>query len=311
MATKTKDKSNGRAGQEKIYQIVTDRIVSALEEGTVPWQRPWHVEGGVHKNLKTKTAYRGINQFLLDMTAMSAGYTAPYWLSLKQAGEMGGKVKKDSESTLVIFNKPMVWEDEKDLDENGKPKKKTYWLLRYYRVFNIEQIEGIDPKKIPAKPEHEEFTPIERGDKLLAGIRNAAKVRHGGDHASYSPLLDVINLPNPEQFTSPESYYTTRYHETIHSTGHKDRTGRIKDWAGFGSDPYAKEELVAEMGAAMLGALTGVDTAASQKNTKAYIQSWMRRFKDEPELLIKAGAQAQRACDYITGDDARYLNKED
>ena len=296
MATKTKKTSKKGNGTAVIYQMVTDKIVQALEEGTVPWHRPWRVEGGVHMNLKSKRPYRGGNQFVLDIVAMTEGYTSPYWLTYKQAEEMGGQVRKGEKSTFVYFFKPIkITTDEKD--KEGNKVVKTIPLLRYYRVFNAEQVDGIE-EKLPKPDEKErEFKPIEICERMLKGMPNPPKLSHGGDRAVYSPDKDAIRLPGRKQFDSPEAYYLTSFHEHAHSTGHKKRLGRVKSWTTFGSDPYAKEELVAEMASAMLASLAGVEIKVEQ--TAAYIQSWIKRFKEDKKLLVSAGAQAQRACDYI------------
>lgn len=287
-------------GTDKIYTMVTDRIVKALEEGTVPWQRPWRVEGGVHKNLVSKKGYRGVNQFLLDLTAMSAGYSSPWWMSYKQAGELGGNVKKGEKATVVVFFKPIkVKTDERD--ENGKEVLRTIPLLRYYRVFNVEQTEGIPAEKIPqVKAEDPEFTPIEQAEKVIAEMPNRPTFSHGGDRAYYMPSTDAVRLPKPEKFDAPEHYYSTAFHEFVHSTGHKSRLARIKDWTGFGSDPYAREELVAEMGAAMLDSVVGIENTTAD-NSAAYIASWIKRFQEDKKLLVQAGSKAQAAADYILG----------
>lgn len=301
----TKTKSKGKGGQEMVYEMVTERILAALEEGIIPWHRPWRVEGGVHKNLKSKRGYRGMNQWLLDYAAQLGQYTSPYWLTYKQAEELGGNVKKDEKTTIVVFNKKMSFKDEKDKDENGDPKIKNYWLLRYYRVFNLEQTEGIDPKKIPVITEHEEFTSIERAEKLIKGMPNAPKLSHGGDRAYYNPGSDSVRLPGRKQFHSAEGYYAVSFHEHIHSTGHRDRLNRwTKELPLMDKGDYSREELIAEMGASMLCVLTGIDTKEGQDNTTAYIQNWIKRLNEDPKFVMQAGQRAQRACDYIL--DVKY-----
>lgn len=298
MPTKTKKSKSKkpRRTQDEIYAAVTNRIIDALGEGRVPWRKPWKVEGGLHKNLVSKKFYRGVNIWLLDLSAMLAEYESPYWLSFKQAKDLGGNVKKGEHGTEIVFYKRYAKETD-ELDENGKKKVKVIWVLRSYTVFNLEQTEGIDPKKIPEIPKAEKFSPIERAERFVKDIHNAPKLRHGGDRAYYRPGTDSIGMPKPEQFDSPEDYYATLFHEEVHATGHKSRTGRVKDWERFGSDPYAKEELVAEMGSSMVCALLGLEV--DHTNTNAYIQSWVKRFEEDKRLVVQAGAKAQGACDYM------------
>jgi antirestriction protein ArdC len=294
--TATKSRTNGKT--KDVYKEVTDRIIAALEEGTVPWRRPWKIEGG-HRNLVSKKPYRGINPFLLELTAMEEGYEKPYWVTYKQAEALGGNVKKGEKSTLVVFWKILNFDtDERDKDGNKKVKKVP--LLRYYRVFNVAQCEGIEDK-VPVIEEND-FDPIERAEQVISDMPNPPSFSWGGDRAYYNFATDAIRLPAKKRFDSAEAYYSTAYHEMIHSTGHKDRLGRIKDWAMFGSDPYAQEELVAEMGAAMLCGVSGIEV--QKENTAAYIQHWIERFKDDKKLLVSAAGQAQKAADSIIEEES-------
>lgn len=306
MATKTRKKG---ISPEKIYQEVTDRIIAALDEGTVPWKRPWKV-AGAHRNLISKKNYRGINQWLLDLTAAAEGYSSPWWMTYNQAEGLGGNVKKGEKSTMIVFFKPIRIETD-EVDRFGKKIVKTIPLLKYHRVFNLEQTENIDPKKVPVEEKGNEFTPVERAEKLIAGMPKRPELQHGGDRAYYRPSEDYIRLPKQEQFDSAEHYYSTSFHEHIHSTGHESRVGRkeVEDVKGFGGDPYAKEELVAEMGAAMLMALTGIEVDSTKEATKAYCQNWGKRFKEDRKLVVSAGAAAQRACDFI--QDIKYEANSD
>lgn len=295
MATKTKKSS----GKKDVYQAVTDRVIAALEEGTVPWQRPWQTQGGLHKNLNSKKAYRGINQFLLDLTSLTEGYTSPWWMSYKQAKALGGQVRKGEKGTYVVFFKPIRIETDEIDKKTGKKKIKTIPLIRDYVVFNAEQIDGIDPKKIPNAITHEEFTPVERCERIIKGMPNAPKMYHGGDTASYNVETDVIRMPARKQFHSAEGYYATDFHERIHSTRHESRLNRFKAKTHEGR---AKEELVAELGSSMMCAIAGIENARTMDQTNAYIKSWLRALKDDKKLVVGAGSQAHRACEYILGE---------
>lgn len=314
-ATKTrktkKSKGNGKS-TEDIYTEVTNRIVKAMEGGHIPWHKPWRTKGGgiIHQNIVSKKPYRGINPFLLELTAMENGYVSPYWVTFKQAKDLGGNVRKDEKSTLVVFWKILRFKTD-EVDDKGKPKIKTIPLLKYYRVFNIEQCENIPEGKIPTveAPEEEderEVVTVEEAQAIIDNMQNAPKIIHRGGSAFYSPTKDYIGLPKQEDFDSDEHYYHTAYHEMVHSTGHESRTGRMKDqWTTFGSDPYAKEELVAEMGASMLAGVAGIDIPETQENTTAYIQHWISRFKEDKSLLVGAAGKAQAACDYILNTEQK------
>ncbi len=229
-----------------VYQIITDRIISQLESGTVPWHKPWNV--GTHggpQNLISKKEYRGVNVFLLSCMP----YSMPYWVSYKQAQQLGGNVCKGEKSTPVIFWK---WLEKTDT-ETGKPFKVP--LLRYYNVFNVSQCDGIDGK-IPQVEESdvEPFEPIAECERIVEAMPDRPEIRHGMDGGFYQPSNDFVGMPDRERFDSPEGYYTTLFHELTHSTGHKNRLNRkgIATIAGYASETYSKEELVAEMGASIL-----------------------------------------------------------
>lgn len=289
---------NGKTS-EQVYEEVTNTIIEALEEGTVPWQKPWKVQGGVHINFSSKRPYRGVNQWLLDIAAMRAGYESPYWLTFKQAKAKGGHVKKGEKSTLVVFWKIIKKQTDEIDPRTGEKVVANIPLLRYYRVFNIEQTEGIE---IPTVAKADEFDAIERAQAIIDNMQKRPPITHGGDVAAYSPTTDKVRLPKKESFDTPEDYYMTAYHELVHSTGHKDRLGRVKKWDFFGSDPYAREELVAEMGAAMIGGFAEIEIPVID-NSAAYIKGWLKRFKDDRKLVIHAASKAQKAADYIIGDE--------
>ncbi|UFS71760.1 ssDNA-binding domain-containing protein [Geomonas sp. RF6] len=278
----------------KTYDVINARITELLEAGTVPWRKTWNAEANVPKNLVSGKEYRGINIFLLGCMT----YGSPYWLTFKQATEKGGHVRKGEKSSPVIFWK---WIDRKDADgddaedtSNGKVP-----LLRYYSVFNLEQVEGIPS---PPSPENiiNPFTPIERAEQIIAGMPLRPDIRHGGNEASYSPMLDYVRLPEPSAFQSPEEYYSTVFHELTHATGHASRVGRkgILEPSFFGSHSYSKEELVAEMGAAFLCGIAGIEQGTIV-NSAAYIRGWLKALKDDKKMLVMAAAQAQKSSDYI------------
>jgi len=197
-----------------IYAIVTDKIINLLEQGVVPWRRPWTATG-LPRNLVSKKPYRGINHFLLSASKC----VSPFWLTMRQANELGGHVRKGEESTLVVFWKvDDAKQSTEDLDsEETDGKARRRFLLRYYRVFNLEQCELPQAvlDKIPTVETHE-HDPIEAAERIIAAMPNPPEIQHAGSKAFYSPFADRITLPPRELFTSAEEFYATALHETIH-----------------------------------------------------------------------------------------------
>lgn len=263
-----------------VYESVTDRIVAALEEGVVPWRQPW--VGGGPVNVRTGRPYRGVNTFLLGISK----YGDPRWGTYKAIREVGGNVRKGEKATWIVLWKPVKKRAETE-DEQG-----SYLLLRQYAVFNAEQADGL-----PAFVTEYEHEPIERAQMVVAGYVPGPAVLYGGGAASYSPAKDLVRCPDLGQFTTPEAFYSTLYHELVHSTGHEKRLNRLEP-ALFGTDPYAREELVAEMGAAMLCGVAGID---NQDESASYVAGWLERLRNDRKLVVQAAAQAQKAADLILG----------
>jgi len=275
-----------------VYQIVTDRIIAKLEEGVIPWKKPWNAEAGAPKNLVSKRDYRGINSFLLGMSA----YESPYWMTYRQAQTFGANVRKGEKSTPVVFWKQLETTDKKSGDAISIP------LLRYYNVFNLSQVEGMPEKHLPPAPAatDREFNPITSAAALVDAMPQRPQIVHGSTAAYYRPSTDTVSMPRPESFVGSAEYYSTLFHELAHSTGAAVRLNRPEITAGdvsFGSHSYGKEELLAEMTAAFICATAGIDMTID--NSAAYVQSWMRTIKADSKLLILAASGAQKAADFI------------
>lgn len=272
------------------YNVVTDRIIEALEKGIVPWHRPWKsVNGGGPISLATGKPYRGMNVFILETTAALNGYTSPYWTTFKQAKERGGAVRKGEKGTPVVLWKPI-----KASEEQRSEGKKDFMLMRYFTVFNVEQCDGIEVPELEPLPEHD---PIESCETIAAGY-TAVEVKHGGDRAYYSPVLDYVGMPIIGAFDTPEHYYGTLFHELAHSTGHESRLNR-KFGGSFGSEDYGQEELVAEMAAAFLCGDAGIEV--NVEHHAGYLASWLKVLNDDRKMIVQAAGQAQRAADLVLG----------
>lgn len=279
--------------KKSVYEIVTERIMEKLEQGIIPWRKPWAMYPAV--NWVTQRPYRGLNQMLLEPGEYAT------WNQVKKAG---GKVKKGAKSGIVCFWRMIeVEEEEKDIlnartgqMERHKPKKKIPFL-RYYRVFNIRDCEGLEPKQEIPVYDHD---PIERAEEVIEGYPDCPQIAFAPGRAFYRPSDDTISIPEKPDFEKAEEYYSTLFHEAIHSTGHKNRLARsgILEMAGFGSHEYSKEELVAEIGAAMLCGEAGI-VQETLDNSTAYIQSWLKALDNDKKLVVFAASQAQKAADYV------------
>lgn len=283
-----------------VYEIITQRILDEINKGTLPWHRPWKtVDGEEPTNLSSRKAYRGLNRFLLSLVP----YERPFFVTYKQAQEMGGNVKQGEKGHQVIFWKRELYN--KKNETTGESETVNGFLLRYYTVFNIAQCDGLE-KWTPTKPEYNpvDLLPIERAESIARHYPSAPAVRYKAQsRAYYSPSDDTIVLPERWQFISPAEYYSTLFHELTHSTGHKDRLNRstLTDLVCFGDTNYSKEELVAELGAAFLCGEAGIENEAALKNSAAYIDGWRRKLSQDSRLIIQAASHAQKAADHILG----------
>lgn len=272
-----------------LYKEVTDRIVAALEAGTVPFIKPWTTTSGMPENAVTGRPYRGINVLLLSIAGQAAGYASDQWLTFKQALAAGVPVRKGEKATRIYFFKRLEVEEKTGEAEGAS---KVIPMLREYYVFNVAQLEGTLPNAKAIEPRA--FVGDATVDAYLAAT--GAKISHGGDRAYYSSGSDEIRLPAREAFTSATSYYAVALHELTHWTGHESRMARTFG-KRFGDEAYAAEELVAEMGAAFVCAGLGLEYTLQHA---AYIASWIRVLKNDKRAIFTAASAAQKAVDYLT-----------
>lgn len=274
-----------------VYQMVTDRIIEQLEQGIIPWERPWTgVRAGAF-NRVSKRPYSLLNQMLLK----HAGEYATF----KQWTELGGKIKKGAKSEIIVFWKILEIEEE---NEKGEKEKKTLPILKYYNVFHISQVEGVKPLEQPFA----EVEPIEEADKIIFDYVEREHIdfqEKASNEAFYSPSRDCVVVPMKEQYQHINEYYSTTFHELTHSTGHKNRLNRLQSGAvaAFGSETYSKEELVAEIGSASIMNMLGIETTKTFRNSAAYIQNWLSVLKNDNNMIISAASKAEKAVDYIFG----------
>jgi antirestriction protein ArdC len=283
-----------RLTRRDAYEIITSRILSALEKGTVPWHQPWTSQPPA--NLITRKAYRGVNAFVLSCSP----YASPWWATYRQIEDLGGHVRRGEHGTPVCFWK---WIEKEQAEQHNQidPPADRMPILRYYIVFNSEQCQGIAhhlPVGIPGPTEA-----IAAAEAIAAGMPHPPRIQCRGGEASYSPRLDLVTIPALANFENPEAYHSTLFHELAHSTGHPTRLNRpsVSEACPFGSTNYSKEELVAEMAAAFLCGHAGISNSTIDSSS-AYIVNWLSRLSQDRKLLIHAAGAAQKAADCILGE---------
>lgn len=276
-----------------IFAAVTDRIIEALEKGTVPWKKPWVGTGNSCISYSTGRQYSLLNCILLGMKAGE-------YASFNQVVQAGGHVRKGERSRIVVFWKPI----EKQNPDTGEIE--THFILRYYNVFHLDQCEGIEPRwraSMITEP-GKDLKPDERAEKVIRGYVERSGVKlmiQKSDKAYYQPATDQVVVPLLSQYGEQAEYYSTLLHELTHSTGHASRLNRLKDVAAFGAD-YSREELVAEIGSAFLMNHVGLETPSTFDNSAAYIQGWLSALKNDKRLVVSAAGAAEKAVKYILGE---------
>ena len=270
-----------------IYKEITSRIIAEMENGIIPWQKPW-VASGSCISYATGKPYSLLNQMLLGR--------AGEYATFKQIRQAGGYVRKGEKAHMVVFWK---WLEQKD-EETGEVKEVPF--LRYYNVFHIDQCEGLTAKH--TKPLPNSVDPDETADSIITDYcsREGVTLTHeAGDRAFYRPSTDSITLPHMAQFALTAEYYSTAFHELTHSTGHSKRLNRLDKTAFFGSEAYSKEELIAEIGASALVNLAGLETSNSFRNNTAYIQNWLSVLRNDKRFIVSASGKAEKAVNLILG----------
>ncbi len=279
------------AKKADVYEIVTGRIIEQLEKGIVPWRKPWTVDAGPPRNLITGRKYNSINLLLLN----TFNYPQNLFLTFKQVTEIGAKIKGGAKGHLIAF-----WKWPKKNEEGKQAEKQNTPYLRYYYVFNIDQCVGIPESILPANNLSRPNDPIESCLKIVNEMPNKPKIEHLSKDACYRVRTDSVHMPNIEHFLDDDSYYQTLFHELIHSTGHESRLNRkeIVNPEKFASENYAIEELTAQIGMCYLMSEAGVGEMHFD-NSVAYIQTWLRRLRNDKRLIVYASSQAQKATDFI------------
>ena len=288
-----------RTKKQDIYTRITNQIVSHLEKGVRPWVRPWnaeHAAGRITRPLRHNgKPYSGINVLSLWASAMAQNFAAPIWMTFKQASELDAHIRKGEKGSLVVYADSITRKETNE--KTGDEIDREIPFLKGYTVFNVEQIDGL-PEVYYAKATSnlEPVARIEHAEKFFAAL--GATIRHGGNRAFYSIAADAIQMPPFESFQDADSYYATLAHECTHWTGSKARLDRDFGGHRFGSEGYAVEELVAELGASFLCA--DLELALEPREDHAsYIATWLRVLAADNRAVFTAAAHAQRAAEFI------------
>lgn len=295
---KKEEQTMQNSERQDIYTRITGQIVASLEQGVRPWMKPWSGEnaaGRITRPLRHNgTPYSGINILMLWGASVEHGFSSPNWMTFKQALDMNAHVRKGEKGSLVVYANTFTRTEE---DTEGQEIEREIPFLKGYTVFNVEQIEGL-PEHYYAKPEPR-FTAVQRIDNAeVFFAATHADIRYRGGRAYHAQEADYIQLPPIESFLDAESFYATLAHETTHWTKHPSRIERDFGRKTWGDEGYAREELVAELGAAFLCADLEI-TLQVRDDHASYIAIWLQVLKNDNRAIFQAAAHAQRAVDYL------------
>jgi antirestriction protein ArdC len=305
MTTPTRNPSrkayDGPSPEEK---LAAD-LIALMEQGINPWRRPWVGHHGEHRNLLTGHQYRGGNPLLLEVGNLSRGNTLPLWMGAGQAKANGWHPAKGSKAARIAQPRPVTIEDENTHPGEISTKARSFTVYKLVPVFNAADLVGVDEDSAAAlarrideatgsiehRPEPDRLT---HAEVVLQAWQ--VKAQSGGALACYSPALDLISLPEPRAFDSREHFAATWAHEAIHSTGHKDRLARNLS-GNFGTPSYAREELIAEMGSAIL--CRRLQIGSELQGHADYLNGWCQVLREDPRAVLKALGAAKKAADLI------------
>jgi len=285
--------------RQDVYTRITGQIVADLEKGVRPWVKPWnaeHAAGRITRPLRHNAQpYSGINILSLWMSAMAQNFAAPIWMTFRRALELDAHVRKGEKGSLVVYAKSITCTEHDE--KSGEDVEREIPFLKAYSVFNVEQIDGLPgiyyAKSVaPLDP----VARIDHAEKFLHAT--GVTISHGGTHAYYNHSTDAVQMPPFESFRDADSYYSTLAHELTHATAHKTRLDRDFGGHRFGSNAYAQEELVAELGAAFLCADLEL-TLEPREDHAAYIVNWLEVLQNDNRAVFTAAAHAQKAADFI------------
>ena len=289
-----------QTARDDVYTRVTDAIITELEKGVRPWLKPWnaeHMAGKINRPLRHNgEPYKGVNVLMLWMAAEAQGYASPIWMTFNQAKEMKAGVRKGAKGSLVVYANHLT---RTETGEDGEEAERDVYFMKGYTVFNVEQIEGLPDRFYePAAPRLDPVQRIDAADLFFANT--GAAIRHGGNQAYYAGVTDHVQMPPFESFRDAEAYCATLAHELTHWTKHPARLDRDFGRKRFGDDGYAREELVAEIGAAFLCCDLGI-TPEPREDHASYLAHWLGVLKEDKRAIFQAAAHAQKAVEHLHG----------
>ncbi len=289
-----------QTARDDVYTRVTDAIITELEKGVRPWLKPWnaeHMAGKINRPLRHNgEPYKGVNVLMLWMAAEAQGFASPIWMTFNQAKEMKAGVRKGAKGSLVVYANHLT---RTETGEDGEEAERDVYFMKGYTVFNVEQIEGLPDRFYePAAPRLDPVQRIDAADLFFANT--GADIRHGGNQAYYAGGTDHVQMPPFESFRDAEAYCATLAHELAHWTKHPARLDRNCDRKRFGDDGYAREELVAEIGAAFLCCDLGI-TPEPREDHASYLAHWLEVLKEDKRAIFQAAAHAQKAVEHLHG----------
>ncbi|TDH17800.1 DUF1738 domain-containing protein [Segetibacter sp. 3557_3] len=285
-----------------VYQDVTNRVIEALQQGDIVWQKGWNALG-LPQNLVSHKPYRGWNVFWLNFVTMVKGYKTPYYITFNQAQNLGGTIRKGEKGVRITYWATLQHQDNtretEELATSDTEPTRTRMVPKVHTVFNYDQTEGLELPQIESMF-RKDVNSIAACEDIISAMPSKPQVMNAGDQAYYQPAVDRITMPIRGLFLSDEAYYATFFHELAHSTGHSSRLNRpeLMETDGFGGVNYSKEELTAELTASFLCAIAGIQHPTIQ-NAAAYIQGWLKALQNDKTLVFKAASHAQKAADYI------------
>ncbi|WP_299155068.1 zincin-like metallopeptidase domain-containing protein [uncultured Tateyamaria sp.] len=284
-------------------EAITNELIRIIERGVLPWRKPWTAGGSTQPLRHTGEPYQGVNNFLLTMRTMVAGYSSPYWMTMRQANEMDAKIRKGEKSALVVFygqsRKEAAEASSSSGDETDGEAARAFRFQKSYRVFNADQIEGL-PESFHPSPLPETAHPPAKPIPHIQAFFDAIDITtvFTGREAYYIPAVDKVYMPLIELFEDPRSFYGVWAHEMSHATKARHRLNRSFGHARFGNTAYAREEIVAELASCFLGQKLGF-TAHTLEMNAAYLDNWLRVLRSDKTAIFQLAADAQRACDWL------------
>jgi len=287
-------------------QAITNELISILERGTMPWRKPWKAGASTCPLRHSGEPYQGVNNFLLTMRTLMHGYASPFWMTMRQANELDARIRKGQKSSLVVYYGQSYKDGEdksarakpSDEKQDGEDSGRVIQFMKSYRVFNADQIEGLEARFHPDSDDRTQPgpEPIPHMQAFFDAI--GAEVMITGREAKYVPALDRIYMPELSLFETAHDFYSTMAHEHIHLTKSRHRLNRSYGDAKFGNTAYSREEVVADLGALFLGQHLGY-APHTIENTAAYIDHWLRVIKSDKRAIFALSGDAKRASEYL------------